>query len=129
MSTFTSTVQEVIDTVNPSDELLQKKRKADSSSGESVIIKIYDFIKAKTTLGMLDKENGEQFFLLTPLGTDYSSPLLYALEHLIGIIILDTQSSFVNRWLLIGRTQQAVITFLSRASGSIHNTVLSMFME
>lgn len=90
---------------------------------------LYDFLKAGTAVELLDKSKGELIFPLTPLGSDYSTSVIWGLEKLLGIRTLDAQIEFVHRRIHIGRTEQTVITFLDRASGRVHDAVLSKFLH
>lgn len=80
-------------------------------------------------LQILEKEHGEHIFTLTPTGTDYSTPVMFALCKAVSVQTLDAQVCYVNRSLLIGHTAQAAITFLDRAIGRIHDAVLTKFLE
>lgn len=42
---------------------------------------------------------------------------------------LDAQIEFINKLLHIGRVEQTVITFLDRASGFVHDAVISKFLD
>lgn len=128
MATLFQPMSKVIERV-PQEELSSKRRNVQDEEAESSIVALHDLMKAKTELELLDKTKGELIFPITPPCSDYSTSVIWALEQLLGIRTLDAQVEFVNRRLLLGRTDQTVIRFLNRAHGRVHDAVLRNFLK
>lgn len=105
------------------------RRKLQDKESENNILSPYEFIKFTAALEILDKTKGEMIFLLIPLGSDYTTTVLFALDQILGISTLNVQVEFVNRRILIHRNEQLIITFLDRASGRMHDAFLTKFIN
>lgn len=104
-----------------------KRIKLEDNETENNIPAAYKFIKVTTGLEIVDKTKGELNSPFTPLGSDYSTTVLFVLDQVFGIPTLDSQVQFFNRRILIHRNEQTIITFLDRDSGRMQQAVLKKF--
>lgn len=95
---------------------------------QSSIISVYHFLKTRTAFEILDKDNGRQIFPINQRDSNYSTELLNSLCDILGVQTLESHVSFLDRDVHIMKTKQSFFQFLNRASGRIHDAILSTFL-
>lgn len=86
-----------------------------------------DFIKAKVALKLVDVSKGTNFFQRTPSAATYIMVLLAALEKVMRITSEEGIVALLNKRVQLWQSTLYVITYLYRASGHLHDSVLLKF--
>lgn len=103
--------------------------KMSDSATEKYVVAVYNFIKVYNALELIEKQKREIIFPKNPIGTDYISPVLHAVEQVLRIKFGDEKIDFINRRLHICRSQQMAIYFVDRTSGRLPDAVLSKIIN
>lgn len=90
---------------------------------------LYDYIKYRTSLDMIENTRGENIFPRVPLGEKYSTGTVDGLRQVVGIESRSEQEHFLNRMVVIGHYIQFIATYVERASGRLHDSALSKNMS
>lgn len=123
-STLVSSVEKMVEHVG---EPQKKKRKKDDD--EQNLIALMDYIKTTVALHFLDARKGTDIFPRTPFGSDYSTVVMKSIDFVLDLNTPQSQLSFLRQKANVGRSEHYVSTFLERASGRLHDTVLSKFSD
>lgn len=86
---------------------------------------MYDYVKLLLSVEMKDKRKCVNLFLRTEIGATYSTSIVEALQLFAKLQSKADQNAFMNRRIIVDRTEQYIATYLERESGRLHDAILT----
>lgn len=94
---------------------------------QATLIQVHYWIKAEVALNIVDVTKGPHIFRYTPPDSQKGVIITTAVEKVTVITSADDISSLLNQRFQVGQSSLLTVTYLDRARGGLHDTILTEF--